>query len=246
MTALLRMELRRAAARRLLKGMFALDLLAVLITGLVLLAHADEGFKLSSFGDIVGGITGVTVLAMWTFGASFIGADWRFGTVGTLLTWEPRRTRVLVAKALAAAIVAIVATLLMDALMVGGMLPAVLTKGTTDGIRLGHFLGITLRGAALGGIAALLGFAISSVARNSAFGLGAGLVYLVILENILQGFFPWLRKWLVVGNSIVFVSGQPQPDIVGRSVIAAGLVLLSYAVIAVAIAVAFFRARDVT
>ena len=44
----------------------------------------------------------------------------------------------------------------------------------------------------------------------------------------------------------MFVSGQPQPDIVGRSVIAAGLVLLSYAAIAVAIAVAFFRARDVT
>jgi ABC-2 family transporter protein len=247
MITLVRVELRRAVARRLLLGMFALELLGVIITGVVLLFHADAGFRLSSFGDVVGGVTVPIVLAMWTFGASFIGADWRFGTMGTLLTWEPRRVRVLVAKAIAAAVVAFVATILMHALLVGGMLPAVVTKGTTTGpARFDHLIGVSLRGAALAAIASMLGFAIASVARNSAFGLGSGFVYLVIVENVLQGFFPGIRKWLVVGNAIVFVSGQRQFDIAGRSVVAAGLVLLAYAVIAVAIATGVFRARDVT
>jgi ABC-2 type transport system permease protein len=247
MMALLGVELRRAAVRRLLLGMFAIELLGVAIAGVVLLFHADAGFRLSSFGDIVGGVTVPIVLAMWTFGASFIGADWRFGTIGTLLTWEPRRIRVLVAKAIAAAIVAAVATLIMHALLVGAMLPAVFTKGTTGGpARFDHLIGISLRGAALAAIASALGFAIASVARNSAFGLGAGFVYLVIVENVLQGFFPGIRKWLVVGNAIVFVSGQRQFDIVGRSVIGAGVLLAVYAVIAVAVATGVFRARDVT
>jgi hypothetical protein len=38
--------------------------------------------------------------------ASFIGAEYKAGTIGTLLTWEPRRLRVLAAKLAAAAITA--------------------------------------------------------------------------------------------------------------------------------------------
>jgi hypothetical protein len=53
-------------------------------------------------------------------GASFIGAEWQSGTFASLLTWEPRRQRVLVAKLLASVIgVGILATALTAAL-VGG------------------------------------------------------------------------------------------------------------------------------
>jgi ABC-2 type transport system permease protein len=249
MMRLLGVEVRRALSRRLLWVLVGLSVLGSLIAGVVLLFRADAGFRLSTFGDIVGGVTVPVVLAMWTFGSSFIGAEWRAGTVATTLTWEPRRTRVLVAKGVAVALVTILVTIVLQAVLVGAMLPALFAKGTADpaeGARLGHLLGITFRGATLAGIAALLGFAIAAIARNTAFALGAGFVYLVIVENMLAGFFEGIRKWLVVGNAFVFVSGERQFDIGDRSAVGAGVVLAIYAALAVAIATALFRARDVT
>ena len=38
------------------------------------------------------------VAAAWLLAASFVGAEWHAGTMGTLLTWEPRRLYVLGAK----------------------------------------------------------------------------------------------------------------------------------------------------
>src|SRR5439155_2452759 len=58
----------------------------------------DPRFHLMSLVDVFKGTTVPLVLLAWVLSASFIGAEWHAGTVTTLLTWEPRRIRVLVAK----------------------------------------------------------------------------------------------------------------------------------------------------
>jgi hypothetical protein len=249
-TALIGTEIRRILARRLVRLAALLALMGIVTAGLVLSFQADETFTLTGFSDILKGTTVPLVLASWLLGASSIGAEWRAGTVTTALTWEPRRVRLLVAKAVAATILAVVLTVTVQALLVAAMLPAAFFQGTTAGADAAWFrelVGVVVRGALLAGVGGAIGFSIAAVGRNTAFALGVGFVYLAILEgNLLGGLFPGLRRWLLVGNAIVLVSGEQNAEIVGRSVVGAGLLLAVYSIGAVMIAIAFFRARDVT
>ena len=53
-------------------------------------------------------------------GATAVGGDYRAGTVGTPLTWEPRRLRVAGARLLATAVVAITVYLVVVGVLIGG------------------------------------------------------------------------------------------------------------------------------
>src|SRR5439155_27264654 len=120
-------------------------------------------------------------------GASMVGADWRAGTVGTLLTWEPRRGRVLLAKLVSVALLAAAIALVLQILFILALLPAMLGRGTTTGADAEWFRGLVavlLRGAALVGMAAAVGAAIASLGRNTSAALGAAFGYLVVLAGI--------------------------------------------------------------
>jgi hypothetical protein len=156
---------------------------------------------------------------------------------------------VLLSKALVAALTGAVLTVVMQGVIAAMLLPAAYRHGSSniDAAWLHSVGGFLGRGAAVAAMAAVVGFAIGSIGRNTAFGLGVGFVYLAILEGGLLGnLFPGMRRWLLVGNSIVFVSGKPDPEVVGRSTIGAGLVLAVYAIGAFVVAAQVFRARDVT
>lgn len=70
------------------------------------------------------------------------------------------------------------------------------------------------------------------------------------LESVLSTNFKPLRPWLVLNNAIVFVKGQfeggPRGDVPGRTVAAAGLVLVSYLTALLVVTACLFRRRDVT
>lgn len=210
----------------------------------------DPRFHLAKLSEGLQATTVPLVIAAWLLGASLIGAEWRAGTTTTMLTWEPRRVRVMLVKVLAAVLVGAGLAVLLQALLVGSMLPAAIFRGTTEGAGAAWVrgvVGVVLRGAALAGVAGAIGFSIGSIGRNTAAALGGGFVYLAILEGgLLGGTFPWLRRWLIVGNSIVLVTGRPDAEIVGRSPAGAGIVLALYAAAVVLIATAVFRRRDVT
>jgi ABC-type transport system involved in multi-copper enzyme maturation permease subunit len=248
-TASLLVELRRMAARRFLHLIVLAAVLGGAIAGLIVYVRSNAVYSVDDLKGTLQGTTVPFVLASWLLGSSFIGAEWRAGTMTTLLTWEPRRFRVILSKALVAAFTAAVLTFVMQVVIAGMLLPAAYKHGssTVDAAWLHSVGGFLGRGAALAAMAGVVGFAIGSVGRNTAFGLGVGFVYLAILEGGLIGnFFPGMRRWLLVGNSIVFVSGKPDPEVAGRSTIGAGLVLAVYAIGAFMVAAAVFRARDVT
>ena len=56
-------------------------------------------------------------------GASMIGAEWRAGTFVTLLTWQPDRRRVAIAKLLACGIVATAVAVVLQVLFTAAFLP---------------------------------------------------------------------------------------------------------------------------
>jgi len=248
-TTLLALELRRLLGRRFFHLIVLAAIAGGAIAGLVVYLRSNVSYSVDDLRGTLQGTTVPLVMASWLLGASFIGAEWRAGTVTTLLTWEPRRVRVILSKAVAAALVAAIATFALQAAIGGMLLPAALKHGTgtVDAMWLRTVGSLLGRGSVLAAMAALVGFSVGSIGRNTAFGLGVGFVYLGILEGgLLGGIFHGLRRWLVVGNSIVFVRGRPEPEIVGRSVIGAGLLLSAYTIGVLVVAVSIFRTRDVT
>lgn len=201
-------------------------------------------------GDRILGVT-VIFLAIGGLlgGASMIGAEWRAGTVTTLLTWEPRRVRLALARFAAVAVCAFAIALLLQALFVVGLLPAILAHGSTEGADATWFRGLAgafLRSEALVAMAAVFGASIAMIGRNTAAALGASFAYMLIGENVVRAWKPWLRSWLLAENSFIFLNGfTPAELTLGRGFGEAGATLALYTVGAAAVAVASFRFRDV-
>jgi hypothetical protein len=67
-----------------------------------------------------------------------------------------------------------------------------------------------------------------------------------VFENVLGGFLERWRRWLLLGNAIVFLSGKNSGGSVpGRSVVGASLFLAAVTLTLLAGALIAFRARDV-
>ena len=101
------------------------------------------------------------------------------------------------------------------------------------------------RGVALTALGSAMGFAIATVGRNTAAALGAGFAYIIVLENILGSSIERWRRWLLLGNVIVFVSGDDNGgDVPGRTVTGAGVFLAAVAVTLLVGAAGTFWRRD--
>ena len=197
------------------------------------------------------GIEGVFLLfAAVVLGSSSIGAEWRHGTMTTLLTWEPRRVRVMLAKAAAAAAVAAGLTVALQGLLTLALLPAALARGTTAGADAEFWratAALVARCAALSAIAAVVGLGIAGVGRNTSAALGAFFFYFVVAEPALRALEPGWQRWLVAENVGTVLTGARLRTVgVGRTPLAAGLLLVAYAAIVLLVATVVFRRRDVT
>jgi ABC-type transport system involved in multi-copper enzyme maturation permease subunit len=208
----------------------------------------DPRFHIKSLKGVFEGVTAPLAIVACLIGASLIGAEWPSRTITTILTWEPRRVRVLTAKVLVAAFVGVVLALVALVALGLALLPAALLHGTTAGTTgtwwrgLG---GVLLRGLALVAVATTIGFAIAAIGRNTAAALGALFAYVVIIERVVSIFVKGMMRWLIIGNAIVFVSGSNSSDVPHQTVIEAGIYLAALAVGLYVVAAALFRSRDV-
>ena len=209
----------------------------------------DPRFELRDLKGILQGTTAPLVVVAWVLGASSIGADWQSRTITTLLTWEPRRGRVLLAKACASIVVACGFALLAGALLAAALLPSAYLDGTTAGTgdTFGRSMaGVALRGEAMIAIAAALGFSVASIGRNTAAALGIGFAYFLVIENVVGSLLADYRRWLLLGNAIVLITGEDEGgEVVGRTVLEAGLYLTAVALLLMAVATVLFERRDV-
>ena len=123
-------------------------------------------------------------------------------------------------------------------------------RGTTEGVDaawLRSTTGVALRGAAVAAMIGAVSFSIASLARNTAAAIGAAFGYIAVLEPIVRGLRPGWQPWLIYDNAATVILGHRADfTINARSVTGAALVLLLYVTAAVVVAVAAFRARDVS
>jgi ABC-2 type transport system permease protein len=211
--------------------------------------HVDDPrFHRSRLEAILRGVTGALAVIGWALGASLVGAEFASRSMTTLLTWEPRRGRVFVAKAATAMLATAVLAVACLALLALAMWPALAAHGAplgADDPTLWSLAGTIGRGVALATISAGIGFAIATIGRNTAAALGAGFAYVIVLENIVGTSIAGWRRWLLLGNVVVFVSGRSDAsDVPGRSVTGAGVFLAAVAVGALIVAGGTFRRRD--
>ncbi len=209
----------------------------------------DPRFHRRRLEGIVHGVTGALAVVGWAVGASLAGAEFASRSMTTLLTWETRRGRVFLAKSATTVVATALLALGALALVVLAMLPALTVHGAPlqpNDPSWASLAGAVGRGVVLTGLSAAMGFAIATIGRNTAAALGAGFAYIIVLENILGSSFERWRRWLLLGNVIVFVSGDDNgSDIPGRTVIGAGVLLAVVAVVLLLAAGGTFRSRDV-
>ena len=212
---------------------------------------ADPRFHLTEMSEVLQGMGFLLVILAIGLGATFIGADWGAGTMTTILTWEPRRSRVWAMKVLAGAIFVFLATFLIQTLLIGVLAPVAAIRGTTEGADaawLGDIAIAALRSALACALMATIGMSITMMARVTAAAVIVSFVYFAVLENVMRAFRPNWARWLPGDNLALFVIGPEEVSMPGfePSELRALITIIGYAAIFFGVALVVFRARDVT
>ncbi|MEX0985213.1 MAG: hypothetical protein WD096_09205 [Actinomycetota bacterium] len=197
-------------------------------------------------------------------GATLGGADWSAGTMGTLLTWEPRRLRILAARAVVVSIVvfaiAVGAQIWLSAVFAGGVAVKGSFVGTPDGF-MGDVAISIVRVASASALFSLIGLAFATIGRSTVSGISAFLGYLIIVELFIANLVFVTARFTFGRAAVAMTSGEalllvnprpprvdPAPDQLefllqpGR----AWLTVIGWVVVMLLVASASFRGRDVT
>jgi ABC-2 type transport system permease protein len=220
----------------------------------VFIASASNEFTTADLADAFMHTSLLMILLAMVIGASSIGAEWGYGSISTLLTWEPRRVRVLLVRALVVAITIALATFLLQALLATGLYIAAALRGSTAGSNaawLARVLAAMGRVTLVSTIVAVISYAVAAIGRNTAAALGALVAYLAIFESILRGFRPAVTPWLLASSVVTYITGHTQEVFVSpaRTLILTPthslLVAAGYGLVLLVAALLIFRGRDV-
>ena len=216
--SLLQVEMRRALHRRVVWVLLGVALLGCAAAGIIsfvdassktlaqlqysdelhpaVLAHwwvsekYDGIVLIPAFFLLLGGMFG---------GAAVAGAEWRSNTITTVLTWEPRRVRLHLARTAACGVLAFVIAICLQILFLAALLPSVFGSGTTAGVDGQWWLALVTviaRTALLTSIAATLAVALATLGRNTAFALGVVFAWFAVIENLIRNLRPGWASYL--------------------------------------------------
>lgn len=198
-------------------------------------------------------------------GVTWIGAEWSTRSMVALLFWAPRRMRVMATKlavlVVGAAVLGVAAQVCW--LAMAGILDA--AAGTGEALPddfWSTLLQTQARGVLLVVLAALLGFGLTSIVRNTGATLGIAFVYVVGVQLILFGIRPSWSPWMLGTNAVALVQqggltipfwdtvdysaeniGEPVEYYLGN--LQAGLFLTAVALGLVAVGTFLFSRRDI-
>ena len=163
-----------------------------------------EPFSLADLGTGGAMATAVACSALaFLVGATFVGAEWSSRSMVSLLFWEPRRGRVLGAKALVVAGASVVLGVIGQ---VAWLVAAQLLQAVAGDDRplpddfWSELAGVAGRGVLLTALVGLLGFGLTNLVRNTGAALGVAFVYLAIAENAARALLPRSQPWLITEN----------------------------------------------
>ncbi len=222
-----------------------------------------DGITYRSVAPIPGGIVPSTGLFLFVIaavlGASFIGAEYKSGTIETTLLWEPRRVRVLGSKLAAVSLSAFAIHVTLLGLLVLAMLPAAHWRGSTAGADADFWYGVAgviLRGGVAAAATAAIALSVSVLTRNTVGGVAVVLGYTAIASPLLtMVLLRGLRPFDLNENLVAFATGgevgrfvRADGELVSvysHGVTRAAITVAVYVVLAVTVSTFVFRRRDV-
>mgnify|MGYP001819943915 CR=1 FL=1 len=166
---------------------------------------------------VLGG--GIGLLAALLLAATTGAADWGARTMGLLLSWEPRRTRVFAVRLAVAMTIGLVVEALLVVLALGlgaviagshGIDPSVPSSALGDSYAaadLGAGLQRALRGLPLGALAAAGSFSVAMLTRSTGWAIGASIGFVTIVETVVRPLWPWATQWLIQTNLAAWLTG---------------------------------------
>jgi hypothetical protein len=174
-------------------------------------------FDRSGFEGLVGLAGGIGVLVMAMLAATSGGADWGARTMGLLLSWEPRRTRVFLVRlaVLLAVALAIQAILLLLAVALGSVIaqahPLDLPAGEWPidlrPVDTGEALQAAARWVPLAALAAAGSYALAMLTRSTGWAIAAAIGFVVVVESLIRGLWAWGSQWLIQTNAAAWLTG---------------------------------------
>ncbi len=217
----------------------------------------SAGIRSDQIPEILLGSSWLVSLLGAVLGATFVGADWSAGTMTTLLTWESRRTRVLLVRGLVSACVVLVVTAAVQTYFALLFRLGVSISGTAETFVADVFRN-TYETIARNSVAAaffcVAALATATLTRSTVGGLGVIGGYLIVVEGFIANLVRDLQLWLPLRGIIVFLTQEPlavhEPNTgkllftIGHGM--AGITLTAWVVALAAAALVSFRTRDVT
>ena len=162
-----------------------------------------------SLADGINGSGTALMFCAVVIGASFLGAEIGAASLSTQLLYEPRRTRVWVAKALAVGLGSALFTLAVLALLVLELWGGAAWRGVIEGADSDWAiarLGDTLRSCGAVALAGMLAFGVTGVARRTVGAVAGFLAFGMILEPLLFSVFNAFDGRLPVSALFAFAS----------------------------------------
>ena len=260
---IVRSELVRLRRPGLLLGWFGLTAVFAALINVVMFQVAGQGgdqpvggpgttfptaAELLSEQGIVSGLAaaasmfGVVALIFWALAAA---TDYSSGLVRLLVSAEPRRWRLLLGKWIALAALTAVSTVV--AVVVNLVVAPVAAQAAGySPDAWGTDIGPIVLSAAGNLFGALLvwgtiGLVLATLTRSAGISIGVGVGYVLLVESVLTAALSGIRDWLP-GTVIGALAHGGTADVGYGTALALGG---SYVVVAVAVAVAVFRRRDV-
>ena len=248
---LLGIEIERCLRRRVVWALLAIAVAGIAVLGVIAFLTVDAPTMTEWWRGKDDSIllTGAIFLLLGGVigGAAVAGGEWRTGSMATVLTWEPRRARLLASRLGAMAIAAFVIAVGLQGLLLLATLPAMLGHGSTAGADGAFAAGVALamlRIAAVTAVATCLGASIASVSKNTTVAVVAVWAWVGVVESILRGAKPGWTRWLLVTNVAKAVSWTDLGEASGPSPLRGSVLLAAYGAILAAVAILHFRRVD--
>lgn len=191
---------------------------------------------------IVGNGFGAPLVLMTLLGVLAFTQEFRYGTVTSTYLGEPRRARVLIAKALSLLIASAVITVVTLAVTLPLSIALIRVQEGELNVTVQFWQTVA---AAFGAMAAygVIGVAIGALVTNQIAAVVGVLVWMLAVEQMVIPFYPEAGRWMLFAAASSLM--QIGYDVELLSVAMGGLVLLGYTAVTVVLAMVVTPRRDV-
>ena len=214
---------------------------------------ADEGLM-----GILPAVATFSLVMSVVIGGSFVGAEYRAGTVENLLLWEPRRVRVLGAKFVAGFVSSAAVTAIVLSWLTAVFSVLSIVHGSRQGVDARYWIDIVsviLRAGLVGGFFFLIAMSVAVIARNTTASVGLILGWFAISNVLIELVAKSLRRWELFTNALAFINEANVPryqrvqgewqTVFAHGYLTGGLVALIWVAVIAGVATWVFARRDV-